>query len=167
MELALRKRVVLPPVKGGWWNGLGDDSCPYIDDTGFCTDFDPNAIIPTPPGADPTWDQETTAAYQAMLDYAAAHPGDTGVPASGPVDYTLMLQAITDLAKIGIQAIAPNTVTGACPAGYVRSGAACAPISSAPHTQQASLIPGLSNNTLLLAGGGLLLLMMLTGGKRR
>lgn len=151
---------------GGWWGGLGDDACPFVDDTGFCTDVNPSGVADTSPS--PLSDPETLAAYQAALAYGAAHPGDVGTPTSTPPpSSTALSTALLAFSQAGIKAVAPNMATGVCPAGYIRNGAACtpqvAPIGSAP------LIAGVSNQTLLLIAGGFFFLMLMSqgGGRRR
>lgn len=154
---------------GGWWGGLGDEACPYIDDTGFCTDVNPSGEAPI------TYDP----AYQAMLSAQAAEnaasgiTSDFGTPTSTPPPTSdALAKAILAFSQAGIKAVAPNMTSGVCPTGYIRNGAACTPPVAAQSAQSASapLIAGVSNQTLFLIAGGFLFLMMLSsggGGRRR
>jgi len=183
MEVNLRKRVV-----GGWWQGiggLGEDydyggeyGNVYPSDVVFATDVYGE---PWPEyGTDPIWPEYDASnpifgppvdpandSYLAVLADAAAHPGDYGTPYGTPTALAIT-NAITKFATMGIRAVAPSTTTGTCPAGYVRSGAACvpAPTSGAPSANP-QWIPGVSNSTLLIAGVGILFLGLLSGGRGR
>lgn len=162
MEVALRKKRY-----GGWWGGLGDEG---TDDpeAGFGTSeggiIDSGAGLPSPAyNIIPTGGDDTLSQLLA----SGAGKSDVGAPSTLPSSAAIA-NAIASFAQIGVKALSPSPVTGACPAGYTLSGAACIPVPGAS-ALGAPLIAGVPNSTLLIIGGGFLFLMMLSkgGGRRR
>ncbi len=105
----------------------------------------------------PATDAQIAADYAAVL--ASGASGGYNIDTSTAAGKAALAAAIASLAKTGVQAVASNPLTGACPVGYSKNGALCV---GPPGSAQ--MIAGVSNSTLAIAA--LVLALLLMGGRR-
>ena len=165
MEVSLRRKEY---GSGGWWRrGLGQSGETEEEGTGLPTDAEPDY------SSGETWNQSPQALtdYLALLEAGRQSPGDFGTPSRMPSSADIA-KAIQMFATVGIKALAPSPVTGACPPNLKLVGAACVPLNVTAGTAAAQttapLVAGIPNSTLfmIVGGFGLLLILSKSGGRR-